>query len=100
MKSMPIPISHAELEAFCRRRGIRRLAVFGSILREDFRPDSDVDVLVEFEPDRAIGLEIFEIEQELSHLLGERRVDLVNGKYLNPRLRDRILADMELLHER
>lgn len=60
---------------FCRRHRIRWLALFGSVLRDDFTDESDIDVLVEFEPDAAIGWEIFDIERELSALLG-RRVDL------------------------
>ena len=60
---------------FCRRHHICKLAVFGSVLREDFRPDSDVDVLVEFEPGHTPGLAFFGMQQELSELLG-RQVDL------------------------
>lgn len=76
---------------FCRRHHIRRLSVFGSILRDDFRPDSDVDVLVEFQPGHTPGWEVVDLEEELGRLFG-RRVDLVNPKYLNPRLRDTILG--------
>jgi predicted nucleotidyltransferase len=76
---------------FCRRHHIRRLSLFGSVLREDFRPDSDVDVLVEFQPGQTPGWEIVDLEEELSGLFGGRRIDLVNPKYLNPRLRDRVL---------
>jgi hypothetical protein len=62
---------------FCRKHGIQRLAVFGSALRADFRPDSDLDLLVEFEPDRVPGLfGIARMERELSALLGGRKVDL------------------------
>jgi hypothetical protein len=61
------------------------------VLREDFRPDSDVDVLVEFEPGHTPGWEIVNLEEELGQLFGGRKVDLVNPKYLNPRLRDTIL---------
>jgi predicted nucleotidyltransferase len=65
-----ICIPKEALEAFCRDRGIRRLAVFGSALRSDFRPDSDIDVLVEFEPDRIPGLlGMAHMERELSALL-------------------------------
>jgi uncharacterized protein len=89
-----------QLAEFCRRHHIRRLSLFGSILRDDFRPDgdqpSDVDVLVEFEPGHTPGWEIVDIEAELSRLFGGRRVDMVNPKYLNHRLRDRILSSAEL----
>jgi len=86
------------LADFCRRRHIRSLSVCGSVLREDFRPDSDVDVLIEFEPDRRPGmLGLYEVEQELSHLYGGHRIDLLNPKYLNRRIRDRLLREAEVL---
>lgn len=91
-----VPIDRERLAAFCRRHHIRKLALFGSILREDFRPDSDVDVLVEFDSRYAPGLRILDIEEELSQLLGGHKVDLVSAKYLNPRLRGRVLASAEV----
>jgi uncharacterized protein len=93
-----VEIPAAELEAVCRRRHIRRLSVFGSALRDDFGPDSDVDLLVEFEPGHCVGFEIFDVEAELSQVFGGRRIDLVNPKYLNRRLKDRILSSAELLY--
>lgn len=73
-----IAIPQEAIEAFCRRNHIRRLALFGSVLREDFRPDSDVDVLVDFERDVDLGLlEIVALEDELSGVLG-RKADLVD----------------------
>jgi hypothetical protein len=84
------------LEALCRRHRIRQLSLFGSVLTEEFGPQSDVDVLVEFEPGRVIGLDVFELEEELSELFGGRRIDLVNRKYLNPRLRRRILEQAQV----
>ena len=80
---------------FCRRHHIRRLAFFGSVLRDDFGPDSDVDVLYEFEPGQEPGWAISQIEEELTQILG-RRADLVPYKHLNPRLRDRILSQAEV----
>jgi len=80
---------------FCRRHDIRRLSFFGSVLRDDFQPDSDIDVLVTFEPGLVVGLRIVEIEDELAKLLG-RRVDLVGEKYLNRRIRDRVLSAAEV----
>ena len=91
-----IPIDRERLAAFCRRRHIRKLSLFGSILRDDFRPNSDVDVLVEFDPGCTPGLGILDVEEELGQLLGGRRVDLVSEKYLNPRLRRRVLASAEV----
>ena len=73
--------------------------LFGSVLTDDFRPDSDVDVLVDFEPGQVIGFRIFDIEDELSQILGGHRIDLVREKYLNRRLRNRVLAGAETQYE-
>ena len=94
-----IAIPYGQIADFCRRHHIRRLAFFGSVLRDDFGPDSDVDVLVEFEPGHAVGFGIFEIENELSRLLGGHKVDLVNPKYLNRWLKDRVLASAQVQYE-
>ena len=92
-----ISIDRASLAALCRRYHIRRLSLFGSVLRPDFRPDSDVDVLVEFEPGQVPGfLALHEIETELSKLLGGRKVDLVTHRALNRRLRERVLSSAEV----
>jgi len=88
-----VSVEPRKLSAFCRRNHIRRLAFFGSVLRDDFKPDSDIDVLVEFEPDHTPGLAFIRMERELSSLLGGRAVDLVTPKFLNPRLRDRVLSE-------
>jgi hypothetical protein len=85
-----------QIAEFCRRNHIRKLSLFGSVLREDFRPDSDVDVLYEFEPGHTVGFEIVDLEEELSRLFGGRKVDLINAKYLNRHLRDRVLAEAEV----
>ena len=85
------------LADFCRRHHIRVLSLFGSVLRDDFRPDSDVDVLVEFQPGKVPGfIRLFAIEEELSALLGGHKVDLVTAKSLNHRIRARVLADAEV----
>lgn len=81
---------------FCRRHHIRKLSLFGSVLRDDFRSDSDVDVLIQFEAGHVVGLDIMDIEEELSQLLGGHKIDLVNEKYLNRRLRSRILAEAKV----
>jgi len=91
-----IPVDKAKLAAFCRRHHIRRLSLFGSVVRDDFGADSDVDVLVEFEPGHTPGLAVVDVEEELSALLGGRRVDMVNPKYLNRRLKSRVLAEAEV----
>jgi len=85
------------LKEICRKYHVCTLALFGSAVRGDLRPDSDVDVLVEFEPDHRPGMVgLHELEQELSKLYGGRRIDLVNPKYLNHRIRDRVLAEAEV----
>lgn len=95
-----LPINRQDVARFCREHSIRELALFGSVLRDDFRPDSDVDVLVEFEPEARIGLfDLVRIEEEFSSLLG-RRVDLITKGGLNRRLRDRVLASREILYVR
>ncbi len=90
-----ITVDRQRIAEFCRKYHIRRLALFGSVLGDDFRPDSDVDVLVAFEPGQVIGLRIIDIEDELARLFG-RRVDLVSEKYLNHRIRDEVLAAAEV----
>src|SRR5438105_4782127 len=85
------------LERFCRRHHIRRLSLFGSAVRGELRPDSDLDFLIEYDPahrPRLVALQ--QIQDELSELCGGRNIDLVNPKYLNPRLKERILAEAQL----
>ena len=84
---------------FCRRNHVRRLSLFGSVLRDDFGPDSDVDVLVEWEPGQKIGWEIVQLEDEFGQLFGGRRVQMLNPKYLNHRLRDEILGSAEVIYD-
>ena len=92
-----IQVDQAALAAFCRRNAIVKLAFFGSVLRDDFTPESDVDVLVEFAPGRTPGFfGLHAMEQELVGLLGGRRVDMLTFKGLNPRLRDRVVASAEV----
>lgn len=91
--SAQVEIDREQLATLCRRHYIRKLALFGSVLRPDFGPHSDIDVLVEFEPGFTPGLRLIAMERELSTLFGgRRRVDLVTPKFLNPRLRERVLA--------
>jgi predicted nucleotidyltransferase len=90
-----IELPKEKIADFCRRHHIRKLAVFGSALREDFRPDSDVDVLVEFDPGHTPGLAFFGMEQELSELL-RRKVDLNTPKFLSPYFRNKVLAEAEV----
>jgi predicted nucleotidyltransferase len=90
-----IAIDREKLAGFCRRNHIRRLALFGSVLRDDFRPDSDIDVLVEFEAGHIPGLRFFALERELSEILG-RKVDLNTASFLSPYFRGRVLAEAEV----
>lgn len=88
---------HQALERFCRGHHIRRLSLFGSAVRGELRPDSDLDFLIEYDPAHRPGLvALQQIQDELSELCGGRNIDLVNPKYLNPRLRQRILAEAQL----
>lgn len=93
-----ISISRDAISAFCQQHRIKRLALFGSVLRSDFKPDSDVDVLVEFQPGHVPGLDFIEIEREFSQLLNGRRVDMMTPKSLNLRIRDRVLSSAEPLY--
>ena len=90
--SSHLSIDRDAVSAFCRRHHIARLALFGSVLRDDFTPESDVDVLVEFLPGHVPGLRFVTIEREFSGLLQGRRVDMVTPKFLNPRIRDEVLS--------
>ena len=91
-----IPIDRTKIADFCRRHHIRRLALFGSVLRDDFRPDSDVDVLVEFESGTRVGfLGLGQMEIELSEML-KRRVDLRTSKELSRYFRDDVLRTAEV----
>ena len=92
-----IEIHKEQLASYCRQRHIRRLAVFGSALRPDFKPDSDIDLLVEFEPDHIPGLfGIARMERELSALLGGRKVDLRTPEDLSRYFCRRVLEEAEV----
>ena len=98
MSQPKIPIPIDQIEGFCSRNRIRRLSIFGSALRDDFRPDSDVDVLVEFEPGAQVGLfALLSMQQELSALLN-RSVDPVPQNGLKSVIRDSVLADAQVIY--
>src|SRR5207244_9540682 len=82
---------------FCHRNHIRQLALFGSVLRDDFTSASDVDMLVEFEPGKTPGFAFFRMQDELSEIIG-RRVDLNTPKELSKYFRDEVLAEAEDLY--
>jgi predicted nucleotidyltransferase/predicted transcriptional regulator len=89
-----ISVPRGDIAAFCRRHHINRLSLFGSVLREDFRPDSDVDVLVEFEPGYVPGLfKLSDMALELSALFVGHRVDLRTPSELSRYFRDRIMRE-------
>ena len=98
MSRIQIDIPQAEIDAFCRKHHIRKLALFGSVLREDFGPDSDVDVLVEFDPEHVPGLEFIDMRDELSSMLGGVKVDLITRDFLHRRIRERVIAESEALY--
>ena len=93
-----IRVDREKISAFCRKHHIRRLSLFGSVLRGDFRPDSDVDVLVEFEPGHVPGLAFFAMERELSEILG-RKVDLNTLRSVSPDFREQVQAEAEVEYE-
>lgn len=98
MSRAKIDIPKDKIAAFCRTHHIRRLALFGSVLRDDFRPESDVDVLVEFEPGHPVGLiRLAGIERELSVLLG-RKVDLNTAGFLSRSFRKEVLSEAEVCY--
>ena len=95
-----VSISKTALAAFCQEHGIKRLAIFGSALREDFGPESDIDVLVEFEPDRTPGLlGVAGMELELSELFTGRTVDLRTPEDLSPYFRQDVLATAKVQYD-
>lgn len=93
----PIQFPREQLAEFCKRNHIRKLSLFGSVLRDDFRPDSDVDVLVEFERGHVPGLAFIAMEEELSQILG-RKVDLNTQKFLSRYFRDEVLKEAEVVY--
>lgn len=92
MSLREIDVPGNRIAAFCSEHHIRRLAFFGSILRDDFNPQSDIDALVEFEPGHTPGLAFFTMQMQLSEILG-REVDLNTPGFLSDHFRDEILAE-------
>ncbi|MEN9261084.1 MAG: nucleotidyltransferase family protein [Thermostichus sp. HHBFW_bins_43] len=95
---LQVPIPQQAIRDFCHRHHIGKLSLFGSILRDDFGPQSDVDVLVEFEPGKTPGFAIVTMQQELSKLLGGRAVDLRTPQELSRYIRDRVLKEAFVLY--
>ena len=98
MRAASIDIPSERLAEFCRRYGVREMALFGSALRDDFGPDSDLDILVEFDPSAEVGfMALSRMRRELSALLG-RRVDLVPKQGLKERIRRDVLDSAEVIY--
>lgn len=95
--SINIEIPQEKLIDFCKKNKIKRLSFLGSVLRDDFGPESDVDVLVEFEPGTKVGLRFFEMEIVLTKIL-RRKVDLNTAGYLSPYFKDKVLAGAEVAY--
>jgi predicted nucleotidyltransferase len=104
LKSSPGPaheyrfdVPEAELADFCRRHHIKNLSLFGSVLRDDFKADSDIDVLVEFEPGYVPGFNMVDMENEISQLSG-RKVDLRTPNDLSRYFRDRVVREAKVVY--
>ena len=98
-KKLPINLSQEKIKQFCQRHSIRKLSLFGSVLRDDFTRESDVDVLVEFEPGKTPGLAIITMEDELSNIIN-RQIDLRTSADLSRYFRDRVLAEAMVIYEK
>jgi predicted nucleotidyltransferase len=97
MSNSKIKISGEKIAEFCKRNHIHKLSLFGSVLRDDFSSDSDIDFLVEFEPGKVPGLiGLSRMERELSEILGGRKVDLRTPQDLSKYFREEVLAHAEV----
>ncbi|MCA9922756.1 MAG: nucleotidyltransferase family protein [Anaerolineales bacterium] len=95
METKNIIISNEEIKQFCQKHNIIKLSLFGSVLRDDFRADSDVDVLVEFKPGHAPGFNFFAMQDELSNIVG-RPVELHTLDFLSPYFRNNVLKEAKV----
>jgi uncharacterized protein len=93
-----IDLSSTQIERFCQKHHIRRLAFFGSVVRDDFGPESDIDVLVDFDQGHTPGFDFFLMEAELSRILG-RKVDLQTENFINPEIRSSTLSEAITAYE-
>ena len=98
LEQLALEIPQEEIAAFCRRHHIRRLALFGSVLRGDLGPDSDIDVLVEFDPNHIPGLAFFAMQRELAQILG-REVDLNTPQFLSPYFRQQVQDEAAVIFD-
>jgi predicted nucleotidyltransferase len=98
LEQLALEIPQEKIAAFCRRHHIRRLALFGSVLRGDLGPDSDIDVSVEFDPNHIPGLAFFAMQRELSQILG-REVDLNTPQFLSPYFRQQVQDEAAVIFD-
>ena len=98
MDKIKIRVPRKQLADFCRRNHIRKLAFFGSVLRDDFGPQSDVDVLVEFEQGKTPGFAFFGLQEELSKIL-QRKVELNTPGFLNKFFREQVLREAKVEYD-
>ena len=97
--TIQIAVPAAQIAEFCQRNQIRKLSFFGSVLRDNFRPDSDVDVLVEFEPSAHVNyFMLINMQDELTTLF-KREVDLYTPESLKPHFRPKVLQIAEVIYE-
>ena len=96
--AIEIPLDQPRIADFCRRHHIRSLALFGSVLRDDFTANSDVDVLVRFHPEHVPGFAFARMQEELGEILG-RRVDLSTPGFLSPSIRERVEREAHPLYD-
>lgn len=99
VKTKNIEIPLLQIKQLCQKHHINKFALFGSVLRNDFNSDSDIDVLVEFQAEHTPGfIKLHQIQSEISQLFNDREIDLVTPKFLNYQIKDKILAEMEVYY--
>ena len=98
--NLNLEIPKEKIAEFCKKNHIRKLSLFGSSVRRDFRSDSDIDILVEFEPDARVGLiKLAGLELELSKIFG-RKVDLNTPGFINKYYREKVFSEAEVQYDR
>ena len=96
-KNIDVPI--LQIKQLCQKHHINKFALFGSVLCSDFNPDSDIDVLIEFQAEHTPGfIKLHQIQTEISVLFNNKKIDLVTPKFLNYQIKDKILAEMEVCY--
>ena len=98
MDTERIKISTSLIKTFCEKHHIQKLSLFGSVLRGDFNEQSDIDVLVEFDPNHIPGFDFFIMEEELSGLLG-RKVDFLTKNFLGPQILPSVMSEKMVIYE-